>query len=161
LNPSLTYSLELNHIFKGKFITSLNYSLTRDVITQVIRPGRDAQGGKMTIITNDNLASNHLYGLSGTGPIQITHWWQSVCAANIYYTRFKGDLASTSLDESSPAFQLSMNNSFLLPSGFSAEVNGWYQSSQQYGYMFLKPVYAVNCGIQKSLWNHKASLKIS
>src|SRR5690606_10083648 len=60
LNPSLTYSLELNHIFKGKFITSLNYSLTRDVITQVIRPGRDAQGGKMTIITNDNLASNHL-----------------------------------------------------------------------------------------------------
>src|SRR5690606_8657341 len=63
--------------------------------------------------------------------------------------------------ESSPAFQLSMNNSFLLPSGFSAEVNGWYQSSQQYGYMFLKPVYAVNCGIQKSLWNHKASLKIS
>lgn len=161
LNPSLTYSAELNHIYKNRFTTSLGYSYTSNVITQVIKPGTDALGGKITIITDDNLATNHVYSVSGSYPFQITKWWQSVYSANLYYTRFEGNLANTPLNESSPAFQISTNNSFLLPGGWSAELNGWYQSEQQYGYMFLRPMYSLNAGIQKSLWQNKATLKIA
>lgn len=161
LDPALTWSVELNHIYKGRFTTSLGFSRTTAVITQVIKPGISDDGGKMTIITDDNLAVNTNYSLSGAYPLQLTKWWSSTNAFTGYYSSYEGNLEQTALSKGSLAYQLSSTNTFTLPRNFNIEVSGWYQSAQVYGYMELKPMYGVNAGIQKQFWDRKASLKLS
>jgi len=161
LDPSLTWNFELSHIYKGKFTTSLAYAHTTDVITQVIKPGVSPEGGKLTIITDDNLAVNEYLSLSGAYPFQVTKWWTSTNSFSGYYSYYKGNLEQTQLSSRSLSYQLNTTNTFTLPFHLTAEVSAWYQSPQVYGYMDLKAMYSVNAGIQKQFWDRKASVKLS
>ena len=157
LNPALTYAIELNHIYAGKFITQLSWSRTTDAITQVILP----EANEVTVVSDRNLATNTIYSFTGTYPIQVFKWWNSMNTINVYYTHFQGDLANTPLSDGSPAFTLSTQNSFTLPKGWSAELSGWFQSKQRYGYMTLNPMSGINVGLQKPLLQGKLILKLS
>ncbi len=157
LLPALTWSAELSHTWKGKFMTQFSYSHTTDVITQVIQP----ESGQITVVTDKNLATNTVYSLSGNYPLQLYKWWNSVNNINIYYTHYEGDLANTPLSDGTPAFSVSTQNSFTFPHDWSGELTGWYQSQQRYGYMHINPQYAVNIGVQKALWDKKATIKLS
>jgi hypothetical protein len=157
LLPSFIWTTELSHTWKGRFITQLSWSRTTDVITQVIQP----EAGQITIVTDKNLATNTLYSLSGSYPLQPAKWWSSVNSFNLYYTHYEGNLANTPLNDGTPAFQVSTQNSFTLLKDWSAELTGWYQSAQRYGYMHINPQYAVNFGVQKMFLEKKATLKLS
>jgi hypothetical protein len=157
LLPAFTWTAELSHTWKGRFITQLSWSRTTDVITQVIQP----EAGQITIVTDKNLATNTVYSLSGTYPFQPAKWWSSVNNFNVYYTHYEGNLANTPLSDGTPAFQVSTQNSFTLPKDWSGELTGWYQSKQRYGYMHINLQYAVNIGLQKAFWEKKATLKLS
>lgn len=157
LNPSFTYNAELSHTYKNRFITTLGYSRTTDAITQVILP----ESGQLTVVTEKNLATNTIYTLSGAYPLQLTKWWHSMNSFNFFYNHYEGNLANTQLSAGQPALQLSTNNSFTLPDDWSAELSGWYQSRQRYGYMKLDDMYGVNLGIQKNLWNKKVTIKLA
>lgn len=157
LNPSFTYTAELSHTYKSRFITTLGYSRTTDAITQVILP----ESAQLTVVTEKNLATNTTYTLSGAYPFQVTKWWSSMNSFNFYYSHYEGNLANTQLSDGTPAIQLSSNNSFLLPNEWSAELSGWFQSRQRYGYMNLDDMYGVNVGIQKNLWDKKFTVKLA
>lgn len=157
LNPAFTYNAELSHTYKGRFITTLGYSRTTDAITQVIVP----ESAQLTVVTEKNLATNTIYTLSSAYPFQVTKWWNSVTSVNAYYSQYEGNLANTQLNDGTPALQLSTSNTFVLPDDWSAEFGGWFQSRQRYGYMKLQEMFALNLGIQKNLWNKKATIKLS
>lgn len=157
LNPAFTYVAELSHIYMGRFITQLSYSRTTDAITQVIVP---SSTDKVTLITDRNLATNTVYTLSGSYPFQVTKWWNSVNSLAGYYSHFDGNVANTQLNAGTLAFSGSSQNTFTLPKDFSAELMVWYQSPQRYGYMELSAQSAVNIGIQKNLFNKKATAKL-
>lgn len=161
LNPATTWNAELSHIYKGRFVTTLGFGKTKDVITQVIKPGLSDEGTKMTVITDENLAVNTNVSLSGAYPVQVTKWWNSTNSFTAYYTYFEGNLQQTQLAKGSFNLQLNTTNTFTLPYNFSAELSGWYQGPQVYGYMDLKSMYAVNAGIQKTFWDRKGSVKLS
>jgi hypothetical protein len=156
LDPSFTYTAELSHIYDGKFITQLGYSQSQNMITEVIAP----TAGNITLITNRNLATNTIVTLSGVYPFQVFKWWNSTNYLAAYYTHFRGDIANTSLNEGTFAVSLSSQNSFILPRDWSVELNGWYQSEQRYGYMVLRALSSINIGIQKNLFDKKATLKL-
>ncbi len=158
LMPALTYVAEMSHIYKGRFITQFSYSYTTDAITQVIVPSNT---DKVTLITDRNLATNTTYTLSGTYPFQVTKWWSSANSVAGFYSYFEGDIANTALNAGTLAFSGSTQNSFILPKDWSIELSGWYQNKQRYGYMILKDMSGVNIGIQKSLLDKKATIKMS
>ncbi len=159
LRPALTYAVEASHIFKKKFITTVSYSVTSDNITEVIQPS-DTEDS-VTVQTNKNLASMDNYSISGAYPIQVAKWWSNVSNITFYYAYYRGFIANTSLSNGSPALNINITNNFTLPKGFRAELGGWYQSRQIYGFMDLQPMWALNAGIQKSLMKDNGTLRLN
>lgn len=159
LRPSLTYAAELSHTFKKKFLTTISYSVTNDNITEVIQPS-DTEDS-ITVQINKNLARMDYYSLSCAYPFQITKWWSNTTNATLYYAHYTGFIANTSLSNGAPAYQLNINNNFTLPRGFRAEAGGWYQSRQIYGFMDLKPMWALNLGLQKTIMKEKGTLRLN
>jgi hypothetical protein len=128
------------------------------VITQVIVP---SSTDRITLITDRNLATNTLYTLSGTYPFQLAKWWTSTNSLTGYYTHFDGNIANTPLNSGTWAANMSTQNSFVLGKDWSAEVSGWYQSPQRYGYMVLKAMGGLSLGIQKHFFEKKATAKLN
>lgn len=157
LNPSFSYTAELSHTLNNKFSTSFSVAQTNDVITQVII--LDEQ--KITLVTDRNLAANRVYSLSGNYPVKISKWWTSIESVNLYYSIYEGNLSNTPLRDGIPTAYVSSNNSFILHRNWSAEMNSWFSSDQRYGYMYLRPMFAINLGIQKQFWNKTGTLKLS
>jgi hypothetical protein len=162
LNPAFTYAAEITHTYKNQFSTTLGYSRTTDGITQVILPEiNPVDSSQTTVVTERNLATVTNYSLSGAYPVQITKRWNSTNSFNLYYSLYEGTVAGTAISAGTPAFQLNTTNSITLPRDWTAEVSAWYQSAQRYGYMYLFDMYSVNLGLQKSLWNRTATVKLS
>jgi hypothetical protein len=159
LNPALTYSAELSHIFKQRLITTISYSVTSNVITEVLEPSTTQD--RVTIQTDANIANMYYYGISGSYTLPIYNWWTSTINANVYYSRYQGYLANTNLNNGEPTFDINNTNRFTLPYDCSAELGFFYQASQVYGFMELAPQWSLSAGLQKNLWNKKASLKLN
>ncbi|HZG00370.1 MAG TPA: TonB-dependent receptor [Chitinophagales bacterium] len=157
LGPQLTYSAELSHTFKQRFITSLTYSYTTDVIAEVLVP----YPGNITVQTHRNIAEQFYYGASVSYPFQITKWWSNVTNANAYHSRYKTFLANTALNEGKPTFDVNTTNTFTLPRNASAEVSLFYQSEQLYGFMHVNPLWMLNFGVQKSMFNKRLTARLN
>ena len=159
LNPASSYAVELSHTFKQKFVTTLTYSITDDVLVEVIQPS-DVEDS-VTVQTTKNLKRLSFYGISGAYPFQITKWWSNVTNFNIYYSFYEGFIANTNLRNGAPTFDVYTTNSFILPNDFSAEVSFFYQAPQVYGFMEVKPNWMLNAGLQKNLLDKKATIRVN
>jgi len=159
LQPASFYSAELSHTFNQRLVTTFTYGINKGVITEVIQPS-DTEDS-VTVQTNKNLKQMTFVGLSGSYPFQFTRWWSNVTSFNAYYALYEGDIANTPLRNGSPTFDVNTNNTFILPGGFSAELGLFYQARQIYGYMDIKPLWMLNAGIQKQLFDKKATLRLN
>jgi outer membrane receptor protein involved in Fe transport len=159
LQPALTYSVELSHTYKQRFVTSANYSITENAITEVIQPSETIKNE--SIQTNKNIHRQTSVSFNIAYPFQIFKWWSNVTSGSYYYNYFDGDVAGTPLHNGRPAFYFNTTNNFLLPKDLSAELSMFYQSDMLYGYMTLKPLWSLNAGLQKNLFKNKASVKLA
>jgi hypothetical protein len=101
------------------------------------------------------------YGLSGAYPFKITKWWNNVTNYNVYYALYEGFIANTNLRNGNVTYDITSNNSFILPRDFSAELGVWYQARQVYGFMVVEPQWMLNAGIQKNLFDKKATMRLN
>ncbi len=159
LNPSLAYSAEFSHIYKQRLVTGLGYTLTKDAIVVVVQPN-PAQA-KASIQTTVNLKRMHFFSLNGSYTIPVFKWWNNVSNFNVYYSRYVGDLANTHLDKGQPSYYVYTLNSFTLTKGFSAEMSFDYGSAEVYGFLNKKPSWGLNAGVQKTLLNKQATIKLN
>ena len=159
LKPALTYAAELSHAWKQRLITTLAYSTTTNVITEVIKPSTTQE--KVTIQTKDNLATMEFIGLGGAYTLPISKWWTNVTNFNAYYARYEGDISNTHLNEGKPMFDINTSTKFTLPNDWSAEVTFFYQAAQVYGFLNLTAISTLNAGIQKNLLNKKLTIKVN
>ncbi len=159
LRPALSYSSELSYVYKQKFITNLNYTYTQWPITEVIQPS--STESKVTIQTQKNLTAMAYYGINGSYQFTFFKWWTNTTNANVYYAQYIGNIAGTPLNTGRVTFDANTTNSFLLPGNWSAEVGGFYQAPQVYGYMHLLPQWMLNMGIQKNLFEKRATVRLN
>ncbi|MFD2574051.1 TonB-dependent receptor domain-containing protein [Spirosoma soli] len=157
LRPETSYNLELTHTFKGTFSTGLSYARTSLPIIGVVQPETDST----VLSTSVNLNRQDYFALTITAPVQPAKWWQMYNNAVFYYSHFVGNLAGTSLNKGRPAFNLSSNHTFTFGKGWSAELNGSFQSGEQYGFLRVQPNGQVTAGLQKALWDRKGTLRIN
>ncbi|UOQ77042.1 TonB-dependent receptor [Hymenobacter sp. 5516J-16] len=157
LRPQTSYNFELNHTYRQKYSLGLSYSLTSNPLIGVVQPESDST----VVSTTQNLTRQHYYALTFTAPVEVAKWWNMYNNAVFYYSRFEGNLAGTNLDRGRSSFTLSSNHTFTFGKGWSAELNGSYQSREVYGFILARPNGEVAAGIQKSLWNRKGNLKLS
>src|SRR5579871_815485 len=160
LLPQFTYSFELSHTYKQKITTTLSYSITKDNITEMLVPSTTEE--KVTVQTDRNITSFEYFGTSVSAPVQITKWWNSTNSLNTYYGLYKGDVANTYLNNGSITFNFNSTNSFIIgKKGLSGELTGFYQAKEVYGYFTVFPYWQLSAGLQKSILQKKATLKLN
>ncbi|MGZ5244785.1 MAG: TonB-dependent receptor domain-containing protein [Bacteroidia bacterium] len=157
LAPETSYSLELQHTFKQKFVTSFSYAYTTDVITHVLIP----MPGRITVQTERNLALNRYYGLSASYPFQFYKWWGNVTNFNAYYSHYTGNLANTDISEGLPTYTINSTNRFTISQTTSAELGIVYNAKNRFGFMEMEPNWMLNAGIQKTVFNRRGTIRLN
>ncbi|MGO4876217.1 outer membrane beta-barrel protein [Pedobacter psychrotolerans] len=159
LKPQYTNNMELSYTFMQKYMLSVGYSRTNDVITEVLLPD-SAQ--KALFQTNENLAKNTSYNANLNIPVQVAKWWSMNNNLNVFYLSFEApDLAGVALKTGKTSFQFKSQQNFTIASGLTAELNGSYESPLDYGTLRIKSRYSIDAGLSKSFLDKKASLKLA
>lgn len=160
LKPQTTESVELTHVFKQKFYTTLGFGRTYKNITEVIAPSETE--AKITIQTNKNLAIVDVYALNCSLPFEVTKWWHTTNDVNIYYASYTGTAGNTTITNiGNLNFNFNTVNTFNFTSTFSGELSANYKTKEQYAFDVIRPIWYLNIGLQKKLWNNRATLKLN
>jgi len=162
LLPQLTHNLELSHSFKGKLITTLNYSSTSDVISQIVKP--DPQG-KIVYFTADNVALFTNLGLAVTVPTPVTKWWNLNFFGNVYRNHYDGVFSlgprDTAINMSYVSFNMNMTNTFTIKPGFTVELSGFYRAKGIDQLNINYPMYQFSIAGQKNVMKGKGTVRLN
>lgn len=153
--PQISSQVELTHTFRHKTSTALRYTHTRRPILSVYL--LDAEG--LLAATDVNLTAQDYWGFTVASPLEAAKWWKLYANAEVFYIRFRGAVGGSTLPASQPGAILSLSNSFSLPKGWSAELNGSYNSLERYGYQLVRSFGQLSLGVQKSVG--RATLKLN
>jgi hypothetical protein len=159
LLPQTSYNFEVSHTYKGKFTTALAYARTNQPIVpaQLLSP----DGGRVVVSQYVNLSAQHFYTLNLIAPFELTKSWTLYANVLAYYNQYQGKLGGTVLDQGRLACNLTANNSFALPHGWTAELNGFYESREVGGFQVLQHRGQVGAAVQKIFWNKQATLRLN
>ena len=171
LQPQYTDALELSHTFMDGITTTINYSRTNGVMTDILQQNNAL---KLTNVTKYNIGYVDNFGIAFSVPVPITKWWFSNTYFNLYNNHYVGEIPKVTigadgtertifqpLDARATTYNANTTHQFTLPKKFSLEVSGWYQSGFIEGQLAGKPMGAVSFGIQKKMMKDKATLKLN
>ncbi|RYY62128.1 MAG: TonB-dependent receptor [Chitinophagaceae bacterium] len=155
LQPQFTNNFELSHTWNRILTTTLNYTTTNDVITEMIK-----QEGNQTFQTRDNFNQLHQFGIALMANIPLKKWWNANFYVNGFQNSFEGLYGGQQLDLSFKTLMANMTHSFTLGDGWSGEISGWWRSKGLEGLLVIKSMGAMNAGISKQLLKKKGTLKV-
>ena len=162
-NPDLVAStslnVELTHTYQGKFSVALAYARTAQPIVNVVQPAPD--GGYLVVNHWANLDTRDFYTLTLTAPLELRKWWSVYFNGLYYYNHYTGTLADTYLDRGGFGAELTLNNSFVLPRGWAADLNAAYESRQVFNFQNITARGQLTAGVQKSLWHKQGTLRLT
>jgi iron complex outermembrane recepter protein len=171
LQPQYTDAIEVSHTFMDAITTTVNFSRTNDIMTDILQQNNAL---KLTNVTKYNIGYVDNMGISFSVPVPITKWWFSNTYFNLYNNHYVGDIPKITigadgtetttyqaLDARATSYQLNMSHQFTLPKKFSVELSGWYMSPFIEGQLSGRPMGAVSLGIQKKVMKDKATIKLN
>lgn len=158
LRPQYTNSIGLSYVYKGKLVTTLNYSHVKDVFTQLV----DTTDRSKAFLTKRNLATQDITSLNISYPWSIGRY--SIFAnVNTYYSLYNADFGSgRTVDLHVFAMNLFAQQSFRLGKDWTADVSGFYTTPSIWqGTFRVHALGNLDAGIQKAVWNKKGLIKLS
>lgn len=158
LKPQFTNSVELSHTYKGFFTTTLNYSVTNDVIADIIN---QINSERKTFVTKDNIATKRNMGIAVSANFAVTKFWNANLYGNLLNDKYNGAVSGGVLDVNSTMFMSNVNNQFKFKKGWSAELSGFYRSKGIEGQIVMDPMWSLSTGVQKQILKTKGSLKLA
>ncbi|KAA2243079.1 TonB-dependent receptor [Chitinophaga agrisoli] len=156
LKPEYTDNTELSYTFKQKFIVTLGYSYTRDVINEYLEQNDST---KITLSTNVNYNNRQNYSLVVTLPFDVTKWWNTSTTLNLYYNKYALMAQNINVVNSRVEYYFNTTNTFTMPRDWKAELGGYYYSPFIEGIFRGRAQYDVSLGLQKSLLNKNLTIK--
>jgi hypothetical protein len=166
LLPQFTWAYELNYTLKNLNL-SLSYRHTKNNQSIVLARFKDVfpnipmQDDNVTVQIPVNISTSDYVGLSVAAPVKINKWWNMINNADLFYNHFNGSLAGTNLDKGKPALQARTTNTFAMKKGWSAELNGVFNSGGQMGFLVMDPQWGVGAGVQKNILKNKGTLRLN
>ncbi len=159
LRPQYTNSFGITNIYKFRLTTALNYSHVKDIFAQLPDTVEKTKG----FLTKKNLATQDIVSLNISYPFQYK-WYSFFATANSFYSLYQADFGGgdRKINQKVFAFTYFMQNSFKLGKGWTGELSGYYSSPTVWqGVIKAKSMGFVDAGLQKTLFNNKANLKLA
>ena len=158
LRPQYSHNIELTHSFMGRFITTVNYNTTDDIISQIIKPQPNS---KIRFLTVDNVAQMKNIGLSVTAPFNLAKWWNVNLFTNVFNNHYEGVVDTFDIDRSFTSFMVNFTNNITIKKGFTAEFSGFYRHKNLVNLSIMEPVYQVSVGLQKQVMQGKGTVRLN
>lgn len=159
LKPQYTNSFELSYSFKKNLNTTLGFSQTSDVMTEVLL----TDTAKKTIfISLQNLARQQAFNLNTSYAYAITKWWNSNNNLTIFYNRFQTpNLLGAAYESGMLSFNFHTNHSLTINPTTKLEWSGNIESKQILGTLLIAPRYRFDLGASKSFMDTKLNFKFA
>ncbi len=163
LRPQFSNNLELTHTFKSFLTTTLNYGVTKDMMSETFEQASNVAGtdSLATIVRRGNIGKRNSAGISVSAQVPIAKWWTGIFYSNLNYNKFSGMLNGEYLDIDATNLTANVNNQFKLKKGWSAELSGWYRTKGVEGQILIQPMGAASAGVSKQMLKEKATVKVS
>ncbi|MFL5787626.1 MAG: outer membrane beta-barrel protein, partial [Flavisolibacter sp.] len=160
LLPQFTNNFELSYSFKSKYIATVNYTATTDVISQVLRQNIEK---KITYNTSENVASFKNIGLALTIPGTLTKWWNFNLFTNIFNNHYSGIYDTKPIDLDYSSFMINLTNSFTLSKakGLTGELSGFYRYKNVDQLAVIQPFGQMSIALQKQVLQGKGTLRLN
>ncbi len=158
LQPQFTNNVEFSHTYKGFLTTTLNYSKTTNIFTDVLR---QETSQRITFQTKENIASKTNYGIAISANFPVTKFWNTNIYTNLTHDSYKGALDGGYLNVNDVTFFANYNNELTFKKGWSAELSGFYRSRAIESQIIMNPMWRMDMGIQKRILQSKGTLKLS
>ncbi|RYY55592.1 MAG: TonB-dependent receptor [Chitinophagaceae bacterium] len=155
LQPQFTNNIELTHTWNRILTTTLNYTKTSDVITELIK-----QDGNKSFQTRDNFNEMQQLGLAVMANVPVKKWWNSNIYVMGFKNSFKGLYSGEQVDLGFTTLIANATQSFTFGDGWSAEVSGWYRTKGLEGLLVIRSIGALNAGVSKQLFKKKGTVKV-
>ena len=160
LQPQFTHNFELSHTFKKFLTTTVNYTQTDDIITQMLK-----QEGEKTFQTRDNFNSMKQIGISLMANFKATKWWNVNIYTNVFNNHYEGiyqnGLKNDPIDIQFTTFTSNITNSFTIgKNGWNAELSAWYRTKGADGLLVINDMGAMNAAVSKTILKKQGSLKL-
>lgn len=156
LKPQLSSNYELSYHYKGIFTTSLVYYHATDIQIETIE-----QNGNVFISRTGNIGQNTYMAFTVNLSLKPAKWWSVNIFSDIQQNKYQGALYKGFIDEHARWWYITANNQFTFTNGWSAELSGYYVGSRADAQFDKIATGQLNAGLQKKIWNNKASIKLS
>jgi outer membrane receptor protein involved in Fe transport len=155
--PQYTWNFELSHQYKSLLTTTFSYSIIKDYFSQLFLT--DSTG--ILYYSQGNVGKAYIAGLSVSPQLDIFKWWNVTGELVLNYKKLKGYVWNDYASDVTQ-FSVSMNNLFTINDKYSAEISGFYTGRSRNDLQeALLPTGQLNAGVSRSLFNKKATLKLS
>jgi iron complex outermembrane recepter protein len=148
----------LSHTFKGFLTTTLNYTNTTDIITQVLE---QEVSGTETAVIPQNIASQRQYGIAVSAGVPVSKWWTANIWANVYNNLYKGIVNNDPIEMGATTGQFNVSNQIKIGKTISAELSGYYRTPSVDGIFKIQGFGMVNAGVSKQIMKGKGSIRLS
>lgn len=159
LKPVFTNAYELSHTFKGKYITTLNFSRSKDVITDVFVQDDNT---RISYQAPANLQDFYIVSLGTFIPVTLKKWMNASLSANMFWNKYESPFQGGNLTNDFFSWDARLNSSFRMgDKGWSAELNGFYQAKNAWGLFVIRNIAQASVGIQKLSKNKNSTFKLA
>jgi iron complex outermembrane recepter protein len=156
LQPSVANTVEASHTYKDFLTTSVNYTHTKALFTEVFEPN-----GNAIVVTHRNYGSSDNASLSVSAQIPVTKWWMAIPYGELNYSNYQGQFTSGNVSVDATNFTVNVSNQFTFKKGWSAELSGFYRTKGIEAQILIFPLGQLNAGVQKQVLKNKGTIKLN
>lgn len=159
LRPQTSNNIELSYNYKGQLNVSVNYTQTKDIISDIFKQNDVT---RVTFQTKENVSKRTNAGLSINYNRPLTKWWTISAFGNVFNNHFEGQVNDTSLSVDAATYLISINNQFRFNKGWGIEASGFYRSKVlASGLIVGEPMGVVSFGFSKAVLKNKGSIRVN
>lgn len=158
IKPVLNQSVEAMWSHRFMLFTTVGYARSKDNLSVVFRQDPDT---KILVHSYDNQASVNVVYTTIVYTKQAFKQLRTTWTIMGMYIDMHATLDGLPYDKSNLGAIVTTQNALTLPKGFTAELNGSYQSPFNYGYVNLRSSGYVDFGLRKNILKGNGSLKLA
>ncbi|MBP6022573.1 TonB-dependent receptor domain-containing protein [Ferruginibacter sp.] len=158
LKPSFTQSLEVKHSYKDFLYSTVSYSYTKAQSTNVIL--QDKLTGRIRNISA-NVGNSSYLSLNFSASVQPFKWWNIDNNISFGGGNSKSTYPEYEFNQNFFGVDIGTEHAFTLPKMIKIQTSAYYSTPYRDGITRVRASYIVSAGLQKPLWNNKASIKIN